>query len=744
MSGKSEEVSYKKRHIFAIAILILSIFFAYSNSLNGTWAMDDIVANKPVGINDIHDLVGFRKVAYITFLLNQSIAPFSPVNFRLFNIFIHILNAILVYALAYKTMNLRFSSEQQAYKKTYAGKEGNFTLTTENHAFYVALFSSVIFALHPININAVAYIVQRMASLATSFVILSLLCYISAALSGNRLKATLLYVLCGIFIVIGIFSKENAVMAVPLILLYDYVFLSRFNRKVFIKKMLITTIVGVVSIGLASYLLRFHHTLVDIARLFLNLNNPLTEKGWTAVDVYWTPLQHILTEFRVVSRYIFLIFFPLPQFLIFDWWGFPVSKGITEPLTTLLSLLFLLSLSIFSLWKIKRFPFLCFGILWYLIAISLESFFALGADLYFEHRNYLPVSGLIIGVAGQGALSFRNRIKEKYLWVFGIVLCLTFGSLTFWRNFVWKDSLTLWGDTLKKKPENIRALISIGNAHLLASNIGEAERYYKETIIISKQNRRVYFLNESLYSLGMLYLMQGELQKAKGLIDILDYTIESYKPKILTGLYKAKSKDIDGALKDYKEVLGGTEGIDTVVVLTLIGDAYREKGLWDDAIEQYNRAISIDQTFSSAYYGIGASYMAKRNIELATEYFKKALIYDPNNISALSDIADLMLIQKESPEEALVYAQKAVEKTPPFYQPYMTMGNVLLAIGKENEAEEFYKEALKRGMPDYMIPFSKARVYWLKGDTEKAKYYLSEIQRYKNLPENIKKIIKIK
>ncbi len=330
------------------------------------------------------------------------------------------------------------------------------------------------------------------------------------------------------------------------------------------------------------------------------------------------------------------------------------------------------------------------------------------------------------------------------MWVFGIVLCLVFGSLTFWRNFVWKDSFTLWGDTLKKHPENVRALLAIGNAYLFTFDIKEAERYYIKVIKISKDNKRVYFLNESLYSLGMVYLMQGELQKAKELIEILDYSIESYKQLILKGFYKAKSGDIEGALKDYEKVLSKTEGVDTVIVLTLMGDAFLKKGLWDNAIEQYNKALSIDRTFSAAYYGIGISYIAKRNIQLAFEYLEKALLYAPNNIFALSDLADLILIKKENAEKALIYAKRAIEKSPPFYQPYLTMGNVLLALGREKDADKFYVEALKRRMPEYIVPFSKTRIYWLKGDREKVKHYLSELQKYKNIPEDVKKLMLIK
>jgi len=161
----------------------------------------------------------------------------------------------------------------------------------------------------------------------------------------------------------------------------------------------------------------------------------------------------------VVSRYLFVILFPLPKFLIFDWWGFPVSQSLIQPITTLFSAMLILSLLFFSVWKIKRFPLLCFGLLWYLCAISLESFFALGSDLYFEHRNYLPVSGLFIGIAGQIMISFWSSVDRKIALSI-IIIGLISGVLTFSRNFVWKDSFTLWGDTLSKAPSNIRAMLA--------------------------------------------------------------------------------------------------------------------------------------------------------------------------------------------------------------------------------------------------------------------------------------------
>lgn len=726
-----------KRHFIAFAVLIFAILLAYSNSINGTWAMDDILANKAVGIKDLQDFVGSRKIAYLTFLLNQYIAPFSPANFRIFNILIHIFNSALVYLIALKTICL-----VPANAKQQAGVEdATLSQSRENLAFYTALISSIIFALHPININAVAYIVQRMASLATLFVLLALICYISASQSGNRLKAASFYVLSSASIIAGIFSKENAVMALPLILIYDYVFISKFKGRLVIKKFLFIFGTGLAGIALSTYFLSFNLILRDIFNIFINYNQPLTQRIWMAIDVYWTPLQHVLTAFRVVSRYILIFFAPLPQFLVFDWWGFPVSKGLTEPATTILSIIFLATLFVFSLWKMKRFPLLCFGILWYLISISLESFIAVGSDLYFEHRNYLPVSGLIIGIVGQILTAFHGKLKTKTVWTVTAAFCILFGSLTFARNFVWKDSVTLWEDAAKKHPSNIRAFMSAGNAYLKANDFDRAKDYYKEAIKQSNNSKRSSFLNGAVYRLGMTYLFERNFVEAKKLISAMERSIESYNLDILKGFYMAAGGDADSAIGIYEKVLPRATGIDIIVVNTLMGDAYREMGRWSSAIEKYNDALKSDPAFAAAYYGIGVSYMAKRNLALANEYFSKTLEIEPNNVLALSDMADLMLLRKTNPTDALAYAQKAVSKPSPFYQPYLTMANILIILGRESEADEFYNKALERKMPEYLVPISKARSYYMKGNNEKAGFYLSELQKHK-LPENMKDLIK--
>lgn len=732
----------KHRHLLVFLLYTPIVFIAYSSALNGTWALDDILLNKQVGMNDIKNLLGFRKITHLTFLINQAVTPLSPAGFRVFNVLLHIVNAFLVYLMAYKTMSLVLIKRDLEIREVKKGKYK--MIVQDNRPFLIALLSGLIFGLHPININAVSYIIQRMAALSTFFSLLSILFYITAFelsnICNSRLKGVLFYGLCSLSIVAGIFSKENAVMVIPLILLYDYMFLSKLNFKRFLKRASVLSGIGIISILFASYFLKLHHALFDLVKFVLHPNQPLEGKGWMAVDVYWTPLQHVLTEFRVVSRYIYTLFVPLPRFLVFDWWGYPVSKNLITPFTTLISFVFVLSLFSFALFKIKRFTLLSFGILWYLIAISLESFLALGSDLYFEHRNYLPVAGLFIGIVGQFSLSLKANVDRKSLWIIAAITGLIFGSLTFARNMVWKDSITLWGDTLNKVPNNIRALKANGNAYFRLMDLRSAETNFLKAIKESSIRKSSQLLDESVFALGMVYLYKGDFGKAKELIDRYENTMESYRPVILKGYYYLLNDDFDAALSELDKVVDA-EGVYETMLFTLKGDAYRSKGLLDKAMEEYSKALTEDISWAPAYHGIGVTYMLKRDIKHAEEYFKKALESESDNVFVLSDMSDLMLIKKESPEKAFAYAEKAISKKPPFYQPYLAMGNVILFQGKERDAEGFYQEAIQRGAKEYMVILNKARIYHLRGEPEKAEEYISMLRNFKGLPLKIKKLM---
>jgi protein O-mannosyl-transferase len=704
-------------------LLSAAIFAVYSNSMNGILVLDDSFLTYAINFDSLLEKVGRRKLVFLSFVINQKINAYDPFYFRLFNILIHISNTLLVYVLSLKTLNLYRNNE----------KDGSLH-------FFIALSGAALFALHPLNINAVAYIYQRLASLATFFVLISVITYSIAAKSEVMLHRIFWYTATALSIVLGIFSKENAVMAIPLILLYDFFFLSRHDTKVFMKKSRFMLGIGCLAILLSAFFIPIPKIASNVLKSLIDIRNVNIDNEWMAVDVYWSPLQHILTEFRVLNRYLLLFFLPLPGLLVFDWWGYPVSKGLFEPATTALSILIVTLLLIFSVLKSKRYPFLSFGILWYFIAISLESFIAVGSDIYFEHRNYLPLTGLCFGLCAETIIFLKGKLHRTYvIWIIFLVLSILLGGLTFQRNQIWKDQVVFWKDILHKAPENIRAHLALGNILLGRSDFRNAEVSLHTAMELSRRGTHPRFLDDSLYSLGLMYMQMEQLDKAGNLLQYYKGTSpDPCRLKILNGFYYFGQKQFDNtilALRDADECVYKMS--EKVIVLTLLGDANLSKGLMDRASESYQAALQLDRSSPGAYLGMAKVHLMKGDLSAAIAALKTGLSKNPNNVRAISEIAYLLLIRDGKTDEAASYAQKAVSFNPPFYKPYIVMATILHAEGRTEEAEEFYAKAASLRAPSYLIYFNKALACSLKGDREQQKFYLRELLKLKETPANI-------
>ncbi|MBI5100510.1 MAG: tetratricopeptide repeat protein [Nitrospirae bacterium] len=716
------------KHVPAITFLAVSIFLAYSNTLNGTWALDDTTIGTAAGIEGALNLkLGYRKVTYLSFLFNKWINPFSVFNYRVTNIALHIINSALVYWISLAT--LRLPEIRERFGRL---------------SFPVALLTATVFALHPININAVAYIVQRMTALSALFVFLSLLSYLYARTSSGKAAPALLYGISAGLIFMGIFSKENAVMALPLIVVYDLFFISRFRWKGLLPKIVIGLSGGLAVIAISSVYLDFSKAAGELWRVYLNMNRQIPPLGWTAADVYWTPLQHVLTEFRVLGRYMLLLAAPLPDLLVFDRWGMTLSSGITEPLSTLFSFAVITALAVFSVIKARKLPFVSFGLLWYFTAISLESFIGVGSDLYFEHRNYLPAAGLFLGLSAQAVGSVGPVIvREKTLLAAVFLTAVLLGGLTFTRNFVWKDSVTLWTDTIKKEPGNVRAMVAAGNSYMKLADLKSAAVYYEKALSLSSSSGRAGYFHDAAYSLGMASLFAGDLRQAKKVIDIMDSRLsETYTTSILKGYYSSLVGDTDGAVRLLNSALPQAGGIDVITVHTLLGDTYRRAGDPDRALGNYKKAVELDPSFSAAYYGMGDCYFLKKDLVNAEKYIGKTLSLDPSNPLALALMSDIMLVKKEPLQKAKAYADRAVSVSSAFYQPYAAMGTVLIVMGREDEAEQYFGRAAQHGLRGYRLPMAKARAYFIKGDEQKAGIFLREIAAMEDAPASLRDAIK--
>lgn len=214
----------KLSSLIAFAITSLLVIFIYSTTFKAPWILDDppnIVTNYPLHINNLMpDTLWqtffakpfdygrvYRPIPCLTFALNWYIGGNNPFVFHLTNVFIHILTCLTLFA----TIRLLFKSPILADRYT------DFQITI------IALISSLLWALHPIQISAVTYIVQRMTSMATLFLVSSLFFYLKFKTEQLKRKHLLLVVL---FFILALLSKENTATLPFSILLIELLFLN--------------------------------------------------------------------------------------------------------------------------------------------------------------------------------------------------------------------------------------------------------------------------------------------------------------------------------------------------------------------------------------------------------------------------------------------------------------------------------------------------------------------------------------
>jgi tetratricopeptide (TPR) repeat protein len=369
----------------------------------------------------------YRPVACLTFALNWYVHQDRVFGYHLVNVAIHSLNAFLLFLV----ILLLFDTPWMKKHKRYA--------------FQTAFFVSLLWAAHPIQIQAVTYIVQRMSSLATLFYILGMLCYLKARLGQVAIRRIGWVVFGLVFYILGFFSKENAVMLPASLVLIEILFFQNLSDK---KTQKIIFLFLILSCAFTFLLATF---------LFLN-GDPLSFlKGYGGRSFSFT--ERILAQPRVVVFYLYQIIFPIPQqFSIAH--DVELSASVFKPWTTIPSILLIMALILAAFHQSRKRPLISFTIFFFFINHITEST-VIPLEIIFEHRNYLPSLFLFLPVSFylmlwmQKIKPFRANIYHGVILMI-LVCCLSLS--TYVRNKDWENGITLWTAALGKAPENARAL----------------------------------------------------------------------------------------------------------------------------------------------------------------------------------------------------------------------------------------------------------------------------------------------
>jgi len=442
----------------APAAVVLAGLLAYSSAFPGAFVFDDAphISRNPQLDRPLDYLPGGpgysaqpgRAVTFATFALDRKVAGNAPTFHRAVNVAIHIVSALLVLALsltAFQAPRLRGSA-------------------LAPQAWAVGLVAGLLFVAHPIQTQAVTYIVQRLASLATLFYLLAALLYVrwrNAGEAGSRgwaVRAT--YAGALVAAVLAMRSKEIAfTLPAALLLLEAALFDGPWKRRL-------------------AWLIPFAAAAALIPATLLTSSAPAgavlgDPSDATRVQTAMSRGDYLLTQFTVIARYLGLIVLPAGQTIDHD---LKVRHSLADP-AVLGSAAILLAVAAGAAWLLfassprRSRPLdpaarlAAVGIAWFFLALSVESSLIPIVDVMVEHRVYLPFAGLSISVAALLALLARRIASDRIVAItvaVGLFLAAVLGVVTWKRNEVWSSEVALWTDAVAKSPAKARPRHNLG------------------------------------------------------------------------------------------------------------------------------------------------------------------------------------------------------------------------------------------------------------------------------------------
>lgn len=347
-----------------------------------------------------------------------------------------------------------------------------------------ALAASLIFAVHPVNVEAVAGIANRKELLALFFILLSFACYLRAVATAGLLKKSLLLSITLLFYILAFNSKQTAFLFPVVLIAYDYSFLDREKR---LAGKAAVPLLFFVFLFIIYYIFRF---IPDFVKLMADAK-------------YW---NLFLTDLSVIFWDLRYLLFPIQ--LSADHTIYKVHR-LYNPFL-LASLLIIISYCVAvhaSFSRDRRFFVMLLWIPVFLLPamnlIPKSSYFFAERYLYIPSMGFAACIGLLLGRLFRP--SFDRRVIS---WAMVIIIILLFSSLTIMRNEIWFNEASLWEDTVKKSPRSFAAHNNLGNIYYLKGNLTGAVVEYEKALNIYPEHP------ESLYNLANIYFEAGDKVRA--------------------------------------------------------------------------------------------------------------------------------------------------------------------------------------------------------------------------------------
>jgi len=600
-ASRNQSSAARSSRLYLVGSLLLLaglVAAAYSNSFRSEWHFDDLpniiknpyirsVSLQPAALLGamVQDRKQNRPFSNLTFALNYYFNRQEVWGYHLVNLLLHLVSSgavLLALRLTFRRAGLRPDRRDLA-----------------------ALFGAAVWSVHPLQTQAVVYVVQRQTLMASAFMLLTLVAYILAREARSSQRRGVFYGLAALALILALGSKEIALATPALILLYELFFFQDLSFAFLRRHPALPALAVLVLAGILTLFLR-----TEIRTSIL--------QGYQ--EYPFTLGQRLLTEPRVLLQYLSLILWPLTTRLSLEH-DPPISTSLFQPWTTLPAILFWLGLLAAGL-RYRRHPapagVLSFALFWYLGNLFLESSF-LPLDLMFEHRLYLASLAVLVPLAA-GAVLYAPKLRWTLVCLSLIIALLTLETHS--RNRVWQTELGLWRDTVSKVPLMARPHTNLANVYLNTTEAAKAWHEYERSAALDPKFFKAY------EGLGILAKRDGRFEQAlqyfQTVINLRPYYAKVY---VNRGTVYNDQGQYDPAIADFNQAVALSPTLLEAWYDRAV--AYSRKGDYAQAIADCNRVLELDPYFALAYQTRGIFHKKQGDLERAQADFARAAQLDP-------------------------------------------------------------------------------------------------------------------
>lgn len=576
---------------------------AYCKGLGGAFIFDDkptLITNTAVQITTLdarslqHAAYSFnagsgsRSLAMLTFALDYWRAGLNPTAFKVTNIVIHGLTTLVLVAFFRLLLVMTNWPQQRA----------NIT----------ALLLALAWALHPLQVSSVLYIVQRMQTLGTLFLVLALWSYLKmrqAQLAGIRSRQ--FGVLTGFFWALALASKEDSALLPAYTLAMELTVL-RFSAAD-----------PRLALGLRKgYLLL---SLLSLAAfIFIALPHYWMGEPYRYRD--FNSFERLLTQARVLVMYLWEILLPIPGHMPFYYDDLHASRGLFQPWTTFASVLLIGGLLALS-WKLRtRRPLFALGVFLFFAGHGISSNIV-GLELAFEHRNHFPLIGIVLAVGDLLAAAFAYfKFKQAATIVICSLIVCALGMTTAARATIWSTPLGFAKYSASLSPQSERAQGELCRAYSDLSNEDPDSPYFAQALATCSKGADIPDGASVLTSYIILKTIQGSITQSDWdrLFERLQHvTMSASNTDVVWHFVRYSHRD---PRIDPRNVIRIIDIVDrrsgfTPTQYAVLGYYAAQRNLDADALRYFLRAVSTSSPNSNFYAVLVADMKTEGYMELA-------------------------------------------------------------------------------------------------------------------------------